>query len=66
MLTAQSFTPSPEELSKLNGYIHSRAEAFAAEGEQPDGVVIQFVFSPFGRDISVSFAGSQFLDLEDL
>lgn len=64
--TQKHFELTDQELAKLDRFVRAQAAKFAAAGEQGDSVVVQFVFSPFGRDVLVSFSGGVPVLLDDL
>lgn len=64
--TQKHFELTEQELAKLDRFVRVNAAKFAAAGEQGDSVMVQFVFSSFGRDVLVSFSGGASVLLEDL
>ena len=65
MLTNEDFTLTESELAYINKRCEHYGAAFAAEGEQNDGVYIRFAFGPpFGRSIDMSYSGGPWEDVE--
>lgn len=66
MVKSTDFQLSDEQLRKLTSFAQSRASRHA-ELEQFSDLTVSFTFGPpFGRIVTVSFAGSPEIDLDDL